>query len=199
MIDFELGWRAVPGMLSRGDGETIQIAVKRVPPEHAVVELGAWCGRSLAAICEALPEEAVVYSIDNYQEDSQTIGDYCPLTAASAQKFRRMVNDHYQSLGRDVRCQVCESAQAGVEYRGVPVSVLFVDDHHSGEQVTKNLQAWVPCLAPQATVLFHDYHHRPYGIAEAVEKFLPPLNFNHIGTRAGSIISIWTRGYGEAY
>ena len=139
MIDFDLGtWRAVPGMFSPEDGATVQIAVKRVPAGQAVVEMGAWCGRSLASICEVLHPDAVVYSYDNYLEDSQaTAGGSSPIPPRVAMTLRQTVEAHYRSIGKNVFCAVMEASEAGRVYRGPLISVLFIDDHHSAKQLEK--------------------------------------------------------------
>lgn len=193
MIDFDVGWRAVPGMFGVEDATTLRIAVERVPDGQSVVELGAWCGRSLAVICEALPRKAVVYSFDNYQENSQTNVEESPITPSVARKLRQVVGTHFRGNGKDVRCVVHESADAGDSYRGPPVSVLFIDDHHSAEQLQKNFAAWLPHLASQATILLHDYTHPTYQLADTAVRMLPPAEFRFIGVRG--IVGIWSRGY----
>lgn len=195
MIDFAHGWRAVPGMYSPGDGVTLQIAVRRVPAGHAVVELGAWCGRSLAAICEVLPPGVTALSYDSYLEDSQTNVSESPITPTCAMKLRQLVEVHFRGLGRDVRCIVQDSAEAGRDYIGPPVSVLFIDDHHSAEQLAKDFKAWLPHLAPQATILMHDYPTPVYQLDVVSENVLPKAGFEYIGVRADSIVGVWSRGY----
>lgn len=193
MIDFDAGWRAVPGMFSVEDAATLRIAVGRVPDGQAVVELGAWCGRSLAVICEALPPKAIAYSFDNYQEDSQTNVEESPITPAVARKLRQLVGTHFHTRGKDVRCIVHESADAGANYHGPSVSVLFIDDHHSAEQLQKDFAAWLPHLAEESTILLHDYTHPTYQIADTAVRMLPPTEFRFVGVRG--IVGIWSRGY----
>ena len=181
-------------MFDPEDGEVIQIAVKRIPENHAHVELGAWCGRSLSAACEALPKNTIAFSYDNYLEDSQaTDGSSAPITPEVAKNLRWVVQKHYIGQGKDVRCFVKESSQAGLEYGGPPVSVLFVDDHHTAEQVKSNIAAWMPHCAEQCTVLFHDYYCGLYGIVAAATEVLPSLGFTFVCARGG--IGIWSRGY----
>ena len=194
MIDFELGWRAVPGMLNYNDGFCLQLAAKNVPRGHAFVETGAWCGRSLACICEVLPFGAAVYSFDNYVEDSQAVTDGQPIPAWGAKNLRELVCAHYATRGVMAHTVVGEAAESGRQYQGPPVSALFIDDHHSAEQVGQNLDAWLPHCVEECLLLFHDYSHEPYGIKATCERILPKVHFEHWGQREGSGIGIWRRG-----
>lgn len=195
MIDFAHGWRAIPGMFSPGDGYTLQTAVKRIPPGQAVVELGAWCGRSLTAICEVLPDGVTALSYDSYLEDSQTNVPESPITPTCAMKIRNLVEDHFRGHGKDVIVVVKDSVEAGRDYTGPPVSVLFIDDHHSAEQLIRDFEVWLPHLAPQATILMHDYSTPVYQLDVTAEDILPKAGFEYIGTRADSIVGVWSRGY----
>ena len=187
MIDFELGWRAVPGFFRPEDGDMLQRAVLRAEPGTAVVELGAWCGRSLAAACEVLPAGVSIYSIDNYQEDAQTVPHACGMTSAVAEALRQLVAEHHCKEDSLVRA---ESSAFGWSYTGPPVSVLFIDDHHSYEHVKENLKAWVPRMAKKAAVLFHDYGNESYGIERAAKEVLPGM-FSFAGLCSGT--GVWSR------
>ena len=191
MIDFELGWRAVPGMFSPVDGTVLQCFAKQLSVGQALVEMGAWCGRSLAAACEVLPANVSAYSYDNYLDDSQA-NEAAPITPAVAQRLRELVAQHYRNGGRDVRCFVAESAAAGRCYTGPAVGVLLIDDHHSAEQLRADFDAWTPHLAARAAVLIHDYAHPPYRLVETSEAALPGRGFVFAGQYSG--VGVWLRG-----
>jgi hypothetical protein len=191
MIDFELGWRAVPGMFSTVDGAVLQGFVKQLLAGQATVETGAWCGRSLAAACEVLPAGVLAFSYDNYLEDSQA-NECSPITPGVAKALRQTVEHHYWKRGVDVRCEVKEASAAGKEYGGPPIGVLFIDDHHSAEQLRANFDAWLPRLAPRAVVLMHDYGHPPFRLVETAKAALPALGFQFAGQFGG--LGVWHRG-----
>lgn len=191
MIDFELGWRAVPGMFSHIDGEVVQGAVKLIPPGLAHVELGAWCGRSLAAAAEVSPTGAVIFSFDDYVDTSEA-STGAPIPASTARRLRALTVEYYRSRGVTINPVVCEASRAGQEYSGPPVFSLLVDDHHSAEQVEANINAWVPHMAEQSVMLFHDYRHTPYQIVETCERMLPPLGYVFLG-QGLSGLGMWGR------
>lgn len=196
MIDFELGWRAVPGMFSTGDGYALQRAVRMAPAGTGVVELGAWCGRSLACICDVVPHSVSVFSYDNYLVDSQADGEGAsPITPPVACALRKTVQEHYSKQGVDVTVHVEEAAEAGAKYIGPPVSALLVDDHHSAEQIAGNLKAWLPKCHDKCIMLFHDYGHVPYGIIPVCEGVMPAAGFKFVGQPVTSGLGIWSRGF----
>ena len=183
-------WADVVGMFDENDGAALQDAVKLCPPGTSHVELGAWCGRSLAAACEALPVGVVAYSYDNYKEDSQATGG-AGKTPREAMALREEVVSHYRQLGKGITTVLGESSASGKLYSGPRVASLLIDDHHSAEQVEANLLAWLPHTAPECTVLLHDYWHPPYGIATTAQRILPSCGFRFIETRGG--LGIWRR------
>lgn len=196
MIDFEAGWRAVPGMLNVLDATVLQRSARMCRPETAIVELGAWCGRSLAAISEVAPNSVKVISVDNYLDDSQAHDDgNAPIPPSVARKLRELVKANYVKQGMDIETIVSEAAEAGRRYKGDPIEMLFVDDHHSFEQIHANMAAWGPHCSDHCILLFHDYGHPPYRIVEACTELLPSKGYKFVGQPLGSGIGIWARGH----
>lgn len=186
-------WKDVPGMFDEDDARTLQAAVRAAPRGSAHVELGAWCGRSMAAAAEVLPDGVRLFSYDNYLPDSQAAGG-AGKTPAEAKAYRELVCAHYRSLEKSVYGIECESAEGGRQFydrERMGVHSLLIDDHHTAEQVEANLTAWGPHLLPRAIVLLHDYRHPPYRIAETAERMLPGMGFRFIGQVGG--LGIWER------
>jgi len=175
------------------DGDMLQQAVRRAAPGTAVVETGAWCGRSLAAACEVLPPGVKAFSIDSYLEHSQA-AEGLPIPAASARLLREQVAEYYRSYGRDVTLLVDDAVQAGGKYAGPPISVLMIDDHHSAEQLEAEFGVWLPRMAGQAAILLHDYAHEPYGLVPVCERILPGAGYKFLGRVGG--LGVWD-GSGE--
>lgn len=196
MIDFEAGWRAVPGWLSPADGAALQNVVKTAPADTSIVELGAGCGRSLSCICEVLPTTVNVYSYDSYPERSQAFEGAegpAPIPAHVAKKLWELTRTHWQERGCVITLRPQDSVHGGRVFQGPPVSVLFVDSHHSNEHVERELGAWYRTFAPSCTILFHDYVHQPYGILRAANAVLPTFGFEFVGVAEGSIVGVWRR------
>lgn len=172
-LDLELGWRGVPGWFSEDEAMALARAVRRALPGSAVVELGSWCGRSLAVAADALPAGVCLYSVDCYPEVSQAAAEADgQLTAGEARAMRDQVVELWTARGRRIVVQAADAAVAGRAYEGPPVAVLLIDDHHSAEQLKLNLEAWMPHLAAAADVLLHDYGSLPYGLQPVAQSHL---------------------------
>lgn len=156
--DFTLGWRGIPGWFSEEEAAVLQDAVRRAEPGTAIVELGSWCGRSLSAITEALPEGVKAFAYDNHLGGSQAeVTTEGALSATEAKSILQAVVKLQRSRSRDVAFIEAEAVAGGQQYSGPPIAALFIDDHHSPEQVTQNLKVWGPHLAPKCRILFHDW------------------------------------------
>jgi len=74
--------------------------------------------------------------------------------------------------------KVKDSVQAGVEWNGGEIDLLYLDSHHSYEHVYSELKAWIPHLSDKGVVLGHDvnplYWHDMYktgGVDRAFREF----------------------------
>lgn len=186
-------------MFNAADGLALQRCVRMATMGTAVVELGAWCGRSLASICEVVPDRVEVYSYDNYLEDSQAVGETpdgekAPITPQVACNLREHVRKHYAAFTK-ISTVICDSTKGGELYEGPLVSVLLVDDHHSAEKIEANLAMWLPNCAMDCMLLFHDYGHKPYGIEAVCERVLPGEGFRFLGQPSNSGLGVWSRGW----
>lgn len=171
----------------------------RAEPGSAVVELGAGCGRSLACICEAVPHGVEVHSYDTHEDTAQSYQGHdaqsaAPIPAPVARELWCLTQEHFWKKGVVTALHSEDSAKGAASYVGPTVSVLFVDDHHSEEQVRRNLIAWRSKLMRHSVVLFHDYTTLVYGILRAANALLPEMGFSFIGVSPGSIVGVWKRG-----
>lgn len=191
-LDLSRGWQGVPGWMSIEEIQCLQVAASR---SKVIVELGSWCGKSLAAIAEAAPDGARIFSFDAHPVASQAVTAAAGgISAPQALDILRRVIEWLKKQGKQAAFRSSDAAEAGYEYRGPPVEFLFIDDDHTPEQVTKDLHAWMPHLAPQAEVLFHDFPYQPYGLPKAVEAVFArdPSTWGYSGL-AGSIAR-YTKG-----
>lgn len=194
-LDLSIGWRGVPGWFSEDEAMTLAYWVRRAPPHTNVVELGSWCGRSFSVIAENLPEDVHGIALDNHLGNSQAEQTAKTISASKAKAILAQVLNHHVQRHRRVSFFPFEAVEAGENYGyfsgTYPVSVLFVDDHHSAEQVVKVMKAWGPHLAPRCTLLFHDYMAEPlYGLQAALKPLLAK-DFTFKGIRDS--VGVFTR------
>ena len=179
-LDLSLGWRGVPGWLSDEEAEGLQACVRAISPAQAYVELGAWCGRSLAATMEASRDGVSHYTFDSFPVTSQAV-DEAGFSATQARDTLLEVVTHYRYKGKRVCFFEQDSTQGALAYAGPPICVLFVDDHHSADQVISNLKCWGPHLSYRCAILFHDYASEPFGLAKPINELLRPPSWEFRG------------------
>lgn len=192
-------WQEIPGWFTDEEGAALQAAVAQIPAGGAAVELGTWCGRSLACAAAALPYAVELHAFDNFRFPSQAeeearraaIESWRLLTA-DAKKLAKAVVSRLQSAGAKITLHEVESGAGGRSWRGPPVHVLLIDDDHTVRQIGRVLVAWAPHLAGRATVLFHDYEDPRMDAPARAAHYLAPLGFRFNRTVGG--MGTWVRG-----
>lgn len=181
-ITLAAGWQGVPGWLAPLEAGVLEAAVRSTDPAGAVVECGTWCGRSLLCMSAARDlagqKGRPVVSYDPYPARGQAQeAAEKDMDGLSPEEARRVVmnlvglfnleNVHLRSL------DAVEGARDFARlFPGAKVSLLYLDDHHTGERVLEELAAWEPLMAPECEVCIHDFPHEPYGIEPAVDRFM---------------------------
>lgn len=152
-----------------GDKELLWLyeTAGKIPPGEIIVEIGAWRGRSSAAIYTGLQEGVTAVSIDTWEGS--------PDEPAHAIAATEDIHDNYltnmKELGIDVRGSVETLApridDGGIYYlKGSSLDVvsafpdesilwLFEDGWHS--HCGENIDAWMPKIKPGGIYSGHDY------------------------------------------
>lgn len=127
---------------------------------HTVVELGAWKGRSTAALGFGVPPGGAVWTVDGFHgsADERIPGgpqaEVLGLVGGTLPEFARVM-DALGLLGDPVRVIVADHVEAAAAFR-LPVDLLFIDGEHTTEATAAAFRAWSPHLSPEAVVVFHD-------------------------------------------
>lgn len=182
-IDLVRGWAAAPGWLDDHEAAVLRNAVLSTEPGTAIVELGTWCGRSLLALADfrATQAETIpgcarrpLVSIDLYPEKGQAEEASAQGMQITPHEAKNICGGLLSAFGvLDVHRVFLDAIEAAKMWsRPERISVLYIDDDHSGERVLAEIEAWMPHLAEKAEICIHDYPHEPYGIRAAVETWL---------------------------
>lgn len=156
-MNYDLAFRAA--MSGQGDMSYFMPLLHRFTLDRfthtpgALVELGVRGGNSTIAFLSALDElrgPSLLHSCDINDCDLRSV-----ITPSMAYYWRFKQSD---------------SVEFATTYDGPPPSLLFVDTLHNYDQVTRELAAWVPRLAPGARILFHDTCTEPR-VSEAIADF----------------------------
>lgn len=107
-----------------------------LPDQAQVIMLGAGPGVMMIAVLEGNPKLAG-YIVDH---------DTC-----------QWAEKHLAGAGLAARTRIYDSAQAGLEWVGPRIALLIVDADHRYEGVKRDVDAWLPHVAPGGYIFFHDY------------------------------------------
>jgi MMP 1-O-methyltransferase len=165
---------SVDGWLSRREAELLFLLAGSVQDDHAIVEIGSYCGRSTSALgFGTRSRRKSVYAVDPHT------GDRSQVEAGLAIDTFDTFLETMKRLGLTgavvpVRTRSVEAAEA---YQGPKIGLLFVDGWHSAEAVIQDVKGWSPYFAPDPIVVFDDFQFPEVaaGIAEVRHLLPPPL------------------------
>ena len=174
------------GVVERAACRRLRVLAGRVPVREAIVELGAYCGRSTGWLV-AGSKGAHVWSVDPWETlDTDAVSERY---AAVEPKYR---NGDYLTAGdvwraHMVKCQVTPrmvtavrstALEAAERWSGPLVGLLFHDAQHTAEAVAADLEAWLPHMAERATVALHDIGQKAYGVEDGAGPVLTAAGFD---------------------
>lgn len=142
----------VPGWLSRSEALLLWEMSSCVDPDHAIVEIGSYEGRSTVALASG-SAGAKVIAIDPHTGDISQIEQ--GFTVDTWIRFQENITRcGVESLISAVRDT---SVSAAKRYLGPQVELLFIDGWHSTDAVQADIQEWSQHLAPVASVVIDDW------------------------------------------
>lgn len=160
--EFAFGLRfpwGVEGYLEPWEGQALYtLAVREVPSDHAIVELGSYKGRS--TICLAQSERWVL-AVDQFaSEDApgahadHAAGTYEAAFDENLDRFgaSQFVTKH---VG-DTHGAGAEDAFAALDRTGTKVGMVFIDAGHKYEDVKADVSWWAPLVEPGGLMVFDD-------------------------------------------
>lgn len=150
-----------------------------VRADHAIVELGAFKGRSTGwlALGATNGNGAHVYSIDPWDDRSAT--DWPAGTPEYVEQYslpetQQAYEAHLDRTGirpyvTPVKGFSLDVAKAWKKDGRPKIGLLWHDAAHHYEEVLADLRAWLPLMAPNAVVVLHDAGNPDYGVVSAAE------------------------------
>jgi predicted O-methyltransferase YrrM len=148
-------------------------AATKTRPGETIVEIGSHHGRSTIVLAAAKAPGVHLLAVDPYDEARWGGGRDAIDTFQGNLRAAGVQND--LTLARKY------GAEAGREWTGGPVGLLFVDGAHDYPTVS-DLSAWLPHLSPNATILMHDAYSSPGVTAAAFRHMLGHPNFVYAGS-----------------
>ncbi len=160
--DLGLPW----GWFTAGDIAAYQALASELPNKGVVVEIGVWQGRSLCSVASQIKEKNLtVYAVDTFEG---TPGVQVVHNAEG--KLQQIFEENLEHFNIRPHVTILRNtsevaAQSFTEF----ADLIFIDGEHSEEQVIKDIQSWLPRLAPDGVLAGHDYSF----VGTFVQKALP--------------------------
>lgn len=167
----------LPGLSSKHELDFLARMAQSAPQRGHVVELGAYAGRSTAALCRAVGDKRVL-SIDNWSMQHHG--------AISEKAFRENLN----KLGYSPTIVNGDSRKARPDIAVDGVAMVFFDSDHSGVTLTAEIDAWLPLLRSRGFVVFHDYGDPRFAaVTQVVESKFSAVHWSCLG-KAGTMLAL---------
>lgn len=179
--------RVVEGWTSHAELVALGEAVKTLPADPVIVELGSWLGRSaiaLAGACE-LRGDGEVHCVDAFDArgDSFSAETYRDRQA----HLRRPLRENFDrtiaraGLSHRVHVHAQGTTDAAAEWTR-PIDMLFMDADQSRDGVKEAFELWSPFLKDGAVLAVHNTLDREYaeghdGHFELVKTSIKPPAF----------------------
>lgn len=167
--------RRAPGMVERDACELLRRLAAHVPGGEAVVELGAFKGRSTGWLLLGASEGqgAHVTSVDPWslRKDAYSAksGEY------TAPETYQAFKAHMEAVGATPEVHTVKRGYAksiGAKWDGPPVGLLYHDAEHTADAVEQDLAAWLPHMAEHGVIVLHDACDPRMAVIEGAERAL---------------------------
>jgi len=143
----------VSGWLAPDEGALLYMAAQSCTGSGAIVEIGAWKGKSTIFLAKGSKagNNVKVYSID-------------PHTGASEQKAVNAniwtypefkTNIHALNVD-DIITPIVKTSEEAEKEWDLPIELLFIDGAHEYELVKQDFELWYPYVIKKGMVLMHD-------------------------------------------
>lgn len=171
MVTFGALWPQIDetifGWLTEAEALRLYNLAHTVPPGTAIVELGAFMGRSTAALAAGAlhsNRQTRVISIDTWQGSGEPEAEKICRQKMAEHGVDDLFALHRKNLealglGSVTRRIRARTVPEGIEWAKeweVPIGLLFIDADHVYESVKQDFEAFAPLVVPGGVVAFHD-------------------------------------------
>ncbi|MCD0450770.1 class I SAM-dependent methyltransferase [Actinocorallia sp. API 0066] len=163
------------GQVERAVCERLRALAAEVPADQAIVELGAYRGRSTGWLLLGAGEGngAHVTTVDPWNLRRKAYESGSP--KYNAPDTYAAFCEHMDRIGVPPGAHTVRralGATVAAKWDGRPVGLLFHDAEHTADAVTADLRAWEPHLSDDAVVVLHDAGRPEWGVIEGAARVL---------------------------
>lgn len=147
------------GLIAPATGLRLLELAREVPKHHAIVELGAFKGKSTCYLAEGarLGNGAHVFSIDAWDLPTNLRGKHGYTDPETYRRYLQQIAD--MELGAYITT-IQALSYAPAEGWGQPVGLLFIDASHEFKDVRHDYLSWERHVVDGGIVAFDDYATR---------------------------------------
>lgn len=170
----------IEGWFSGREGLRLAELAGRVSPAHAIVEVGAYQGRSTAYLAAGAMHGAGAHvtSIDPWGPTSVPGGT----EQGPADEVMRRYLENLRALKIERGVTTLRAEAAAVAAMWIrPVGLLFVDSTHYYLDTVNEIEAWEPHVVAGGFAAFHDYDNHPAheGVRRATDEAIARGAWQH--------------------
>lgn len=140
-----------------------------------VVELGTFVGDSAKAMADA---GAIVHTIDNWKGSPNDLSSSTYRVYGKEQVRLALQRNLGDRLHRTVFTYEGDSTTAASSWHGDKVDMVFIDAGHEYEEVSRDIDAWLPHVRDGGILSGHDYCPAFPGVMLAVQERFGDCTFN---------------------
>jgi hypothetical protein len=151
----------IDGWMADQELEWLHATASKLPPDAIAVELGAWYGKSSAALFTGAGPECTVVSVDTWlgteTEPAHDIAKTVDICAGFKANMANLGIEllPFQQERKGAQFIRMDSVEASKHFADASVSLLFLDDDHRTPGLS--LDAWLPKMMSPSIVCGHDY------------------------------------------
>lgn len=169
--------KALDGRIRDGEGLQLAHLAARVSPEHHIVEIGSYKGKSTSHLALGAKRGlgAHVTAIDLWTSGGQR--DKAGVARLEKEYATTEVFDIFQAQIKslDLQDQVTawqsHSLEAALSW-DKPIGLLFIDAEHSYRACSADIRAWSKHIVPGGYIALHDYTETFPGVMQAVGELI---------------------------
>jgi predicted O-methyltransferase YrrM len=156
------------GLITPETGLVLAELAGGVPADHAIVELGAYKGKSAAYLAEGAKRGAgaQVYSVDPWDTRGNITGRFGFADPATYEAYLAQI----AKMGLQTTPIKGFSVNVARTWpRDRPIGLLYIDGSHRYYDVRADFQAWSKFVAVGGLVVFDDYFGPNHGVKRAAD------------------------------
>ncbi|MDD2898201.1 MAG: class I SAM-dependent methyltransferase [Desulfuromonadaceae bacterium] len=166
--------RKIEGWLDDGEADlliaTSVRALTTLPPPHAVVEVGSYCGRStvvLGAVVKALSPGAKIFAIDPHDGKIGALDQGVETVTPTLAAFRKNIAAaHLTEV-----VEIIQKCSYDVSWDSA-ITLLFIDGLHDYANVARDFYQFEKWVVTNGYIAFHDYADYYPGVVAFVDELL---------------------------